>query len=272
MASKVISSITFDCIRAVVLDMDGVLWRANTIMPGVAEFFAFLQQREFEFAFATNNITQTVEAYVEKLSGFGIPAAPHQIITSAVATADYMRQTYPPDTPLYIIGEEGIRQALSAQGFSEDPLRAEVVVVGMDNTVTYAKLKTATLLIGKGAAFIGTNGDRSFPVPEGIAPGAGSILAAIEAATDVTPVVIGKPETAMFKVALQRLRAAPDQVLMIGDRLETDILGAQRAGLSTALVLTGVTSRELAESSEIQADGVFESLQALHEAWNDSLK
>lgn len=272
MASQITSSIAFDSIRAVVLDMDGVLWRVNTIMPGVTEFFAFLQHHEIGFVFATNNSTTSVEAYVEKLAGFGISAQPHQIITSAVATADYMRQTYSTDTPVYIVGEVGIRQALAAQGFSEDPLRAEVVVVGMDRTVTYAKLKTATLLIGKGATFIGTNGDRSFPVPEGIAPGAGSILAAIEAATGVTPVVMGKPETAMFEVALQRVGAAPDQVLMVGDRLETDILGAQRAGLSTALILTGVTSREQAESSEFQADGVFESLQVLHEAWNDSLK
>ncbi len=263
------SPIEFDSIRAVVLDMDGVLWRSTTPMPGVVDFFAFLQQHDIGFAFATNNSTKTVEAYVEKLGEFGISAGPYQIITSAVATADYMCHKYSPGTPVYIIGETGIRQTLAECGFHEDPDHAEIVVVGMDTELTYAKMKIATLLIRRGAAFIGTNGDRSFPVPEGIAPGAGSILAAIESATDVAPLVIGKPETAMFEVALQRLGTTPDQTLMIGDRLETDILGAQRAGFKTALVLTGVTSPALAASSEIQADGVFESLQTLHSAWGD---
>ena len=266
------SSIEFKSIRAVVLDMDGVLWRSTTLMPGVAEFFAFLQHHEIAFAFATNNSTKTVAAYVEKLAGFGIPAEPHQIITSAVATADYVHQRYSLDTPLYIIGETGIRQGLAEYGYVEDPERAEVVVVGMDNEVTYAKMKVATLLIGKGATFIGTNGDCSFPVPEGVAPGTGSLLAAIEAATNVAPVVIGKPEAAMFEVALQRIGATSDHSLMIGDRLETDILGGQGAGLKTALLLTGVTSPELAASSEIQADGVFESLQTLQAAWKDVLE
>jgi 4-nitrophenyl phosphatase len=271
MTNAFTSSIEFESIRAALLDMDGVLWRANTLLPGVAAFFAFLQQQQITFAFATNNSTNTVEAYVEKLAGYGIAASPHQIITSAVATADYMHHHYPTDTPLYIIGEQGIRQALADCGFNEDPEHAEVVVVGMDRDVTYAKMQVATLLIGHGATFIGTNGDRSFPIPEGIAPGSGSILAAIEAATDVTPTVIGKPETAMFDVALQRIGAAPEQTLMVGDRLETDILGAQRAGLKTALMLTGVTSPDLAASSEIQADGVFESLPTLIATWKNSL-
>jgi 4-nitrophenyl phosphatase len=110
-----------------------------------------------------------------------------------------------------------------------------------------------------------------FPLPEGIGPGAGSLLAAIQAATDVAPLVIGKPERVMFDVAVQRLGAAPDQTVMIGDRLETDILGAQRAGLRTALVLTGVTTPDQARASSVQADAMFDSLAALHAAWENSL-
>lgn len=260
--------IDFAAQRAVILDMDGVLWRATTLLPGVGEFFAFLQQHDINYAFATNNSTKTVDAYVEKLAGFGITAEPHQIITSAVATSDYINQNYDAsDTSVYVVGETGIRQGLADFGFKEDSENARLVVVGMDSQVTYEKMKIATLLIRRGATFIGTNGDRSFPIPGGLAPGAGSLLAAIEAATDVTPLVIGKPETTMYEIAMHRICAIPEQTLMIGDRLETDILGGQRAELTTALMLTGVTSPEQAQTSDIQADDVFDSLVELTSAW-----
>lgn len=260
-------TIDLQAIRAVVLDMDGVLWRGDTVQPQVDAFFTFCQQHDIKFAFATNNSTKTVDMYVERLNGIGIPAQPEHVITSAVATTDYIAQRYEAGTPVYIIGGPGIRQGLTERGFVEDPVDAELVVVGMDFEVTYAKLRTAALLIRNGATFIGTNGDRTFPIPEGLAPGNGSLLAAIQAATDVEPIVIGKPETAMFEVALRRLGTQPEQTLMVGDRLETDILGAERAGLQTVLVLTGITTAEQAETDAIQADGVFESLSALYAVW-----
>ncbi len=143
--------------------------------------------------------------------------------------------------------------------------------MGMDFEVNYDKFRIAALRIRAGADFIGTNGDRSFPIPEGLAPGNGSLLALLETATDVAPIVIGKPERAMFDVALRRLGTTPEQTLMIGDRLETDILGAQRAGLKTAVVLTGITTAEEAAQSPIQADAVFESLQTLYTSWAAAL-
>jgi 4-nitrophenyl phosphatase len=254
-------------IRAVILDMDGVLWRGSDTLPGVAGFFAFLQQRGIGFALATNNSTKTVDTYVSRLNQIGVPAGPLQVITSAVATAEYIERRYPADTTVYVIGGDGIRRALAERGFREDPEHARLVVVGMDFDVTYNKLKTAALRIRAGAHFIGTNGDRTFPIPEGLVPGNGSLLAAIQTATDVEPVVIGKPEKAMYEVALERLNTTPEQTLMVGDRLETDILGGQRAGLPTALVLTGITSAEQARAAEIQADGTYESLVALHQEW-----
>ncbi|MCD4685078.1 MAG: HAD-IIA family hydrolase [Anaerolineae bacterium] len=259
-------------IRAVVLDMDGVLWRGTEVQPGVAEFFAFAARHEIGYAFATNNSTKTVGMYVERLTGIGIPVEPDQIITSAVATADYISQTYPAGTPVYVIGGAGIREGLAERGFPEAPGRAKLVVVGMDFDVTYKRLKTAALHIRAGATFIGTNGDRTFPIPEGLAPGNGSILAAIQAATDVEPLIIGKPETAMFEVALRRLEVAPEQALMVGDRLETDILGGQRAGMRTAVVLTGITTPEMARTASVQADVVYDSLAALHAAWRGVLE
>ncbi|MBN2305815.1 MAG: HAD-IIA family hydrolase [Anaerolineae bacterium] len=258
---------SFDAIRAVVLDMDGVLWRGGDILPGVPAFFDFAQQQGISYAFATNNSSKTVDNYIDRLTNVGIPVGPEQIITSAVATADYIRQRYPVETPVYIIGQQGIRQALAERGFSEDPARAELIVVGIDFDIGYEKFKIATLRIRAGADFIGTNGDRTFPTPEGLVPGNGSLLALIEAATDQAPIVIGKPETAMFEVALDRLGTTPAQTLMIGDRLGTDILGAQRAGLKTALVLTGITSAEEARTADIQADAVFESLADIQAAW-----
>jgi 4-nitrophenyl phosphatase len=251
--------------------MDGVLWRRGVALPGVAEFFVFVRQRQIPFALATNNSMRTVEDYVEKLNSLGVPAGPEQVITSAVAAADYISQRYPTDTPVYIIGENGIRQALAHRGFREDWHRAQLVVVGLDEDLTYRKLSLAVLRIHKGADFIGTNADSSFPIPDGIAPGAGSLLAAIQAATGVKPLIIGKPERAMFDVAVQRLGTPAGQTLMIGDRLETDILGAQKAGLKTALVLTGVTTPEQAQSDPIQADFVFQSLVDLRQAWEISL-
>ena len=265
-------SIHFSSIRAVILDMDGVLWRGTEVLPGIGEFFAFVEQHRIAFALATNNSTKTVDAYVERLNSVGVPAGPQNVVTSAVATAEYICHHYPPGTPVYTIGGEGIRRALAEQGYPDDPENAQIVVVGMDPALTYEKLKIATLRIRAGAHFIGTNGDLTFPLPEGLAPGNGATLAALQAATGVAPLVIGKPEKAMFEVALQRLGTSPEQTLMVGDRLETDIAGAQRARLSTALVLSGTTTREQAAISEIQADGVFESLPVLRAAWAECLE
>lgn len=265
-------TVDFRSIRAAILDLDGVVWRGEEVLPDAAEFFLFLQRQGIGFALATNNSTKTVQMYVDRLRRIGIPAEPEHVITSAVATADYLSQRYAPGTPVYIIGGDGIREALLERGFREDPQTAELVVVGMDPALTYQKLKIATLRIRAGARFIGTNGDRTFPLPEGIGPGNGSILAAIETATDTAPLVIGKPATAMFEVALRRLGTDPQQTLMIGDRLETDILGGQNAGLKTAVLLTGVTTAEQAAQSAIRADAVFESLAALFRAWQALLE
>jgi 4-nitrophenyl phosphatase len=264
-------ALNFQTLRAAILDMDGVLWRGSEVLPRVADFFAFCQQQGIAFALATNNSTKTVDAYVDRLNLIGIPATPRQVITSSTATAEYVSQRYPLDTPIYIIGKDGIREAMAAKGYREDPDNARLVIVGMDFTVDYEKFKIATLRIRGGADFIGTNSDRTFPTPEGLVPGNGSLLALLEAATSVTPVVIGKPETAMFEVALRELGTTPEQTLMIGDRIETDILGGERAGLPTALVLTGTTTLEEARASETQATGIFESLADLYVAWAEAL-
>jgi len=258
-------------IDGVALDMDGVLWRSSQVLPGIPNFFDFLQQHGIAFAFATNNSMTSVAAYVERLRAVGIPARPEQVVTSAVATADYISRRYPASTPLYIIGDDGIRSALAERGFGEDPPNAQVVVVGLDFAATFDKFRLATLRIRAGADFIGTNGDRTFPTPEGLVPGNGALLALLETATDVAPLVIGKPERGMFDVALERLGTAPERTLMIGDRIETDIVGAQRAGWRAALVLTGVTTTEQA-IADGRADAVFATLETLRAAWEEAIR
>lgn len=262
----------FTHLKAAVLDMDGVTWRGSEILPGVPDFFDFLQANDIPYVLATNNSTRTVDSYVEKLNGLGIPAGPEQVVTSAVATSEYVVQHYDPaETPVYIIGQEGIRRGLAEKGFREDPDAARLVVLGMDFSVNYEKFRIATLRIRAGADFIGTNGDITFPTPEGLVPGSGSLLALLSAATDVQPLVIGKPEPAMFEVALQRLGVRPAEAVMIGDRLETDILGANQAGLHSVVVLSGVTTAETARVSAIKAGAVFENLAAVQQAWEASL-
>ena len=166
-----------------------------------------------------------------------------------------------------VIGGQGLRDEVTRVGFQLVDQNADVVVAGIDWDLTYDKLKRATIEIRRGAKFVGTNADKTYPGAEGIIPGAGAILAAIQTATDVTPLVIGKPEPAMFEIAIEKMRVPVEATAMLGDRLDTDIEGAQRAGLVSILVLTGVTTRELLAKTRVQPDWVFENLDALCEIW-----
>lgn len=257
-------------IKAFIFDMDGVLYRGSSRLPGSRRLLRTLQRAGVPYVLLTNNSTRTVNQYVEKLSHLGIDAAPEQIITSAVATGLYLAERAAPGTPMYAVGMDGLHEALWQQGFRLTDESAEYVVVGFDSQVTYAKLSAATLAIRAGATFIGTNPDRTIPTERGLEPGAGSILAAIEAATDVSPTIIGKPQRRVFETALKKLGARPAETAMVGDRLETDILGGLEAGLHTILVLTGVTSRDGLAGSAIQPSLVLENLETLLSAWSDN--
>ena len=254
-------------IRQLIIDMDGVLYHESDPMPSLVNFFDFLRQRDIRFVLATNNSTRTPQQFVEKMAGMGVRIRPADLITSAQATAAHLREIAPPGTPVYAVGQVGLTTALQEAGFLLDSHRAEFVVAGLDTSVTYEKLRTATLLIRQGAAFIGTNPDATLPTPEGLAPGAGSILAAIQTATGVAPKIIGKPEPTMYRQAMARLGANPADTAALGDRLETDILAAQRTGVLSLLVLSGATNRALLAGSEIQPDLVFEDIADLQEKW-----
>jgi 4-nitrophenyl phosphatase len=251
-------------IDALILDMDGVLWRGDEALPGLVPFFEFLRLRQIPFMLATNNSSRPPEQYIAKLAAMGVSGVdPRHIVTSSTATAVYLQAHYPPQTRVYVVGMEGVREALTGAGFVLSDNHAEIVVAGLDLDFSYATAKKAALLIRAGATFIGTNPDVTLPTPEGLIPGAGSILAMLEAAGGKPPLVIGKPEPAMFEVALRLLQTLPERTLMIGDRLDTDIFGAYRAGLKTALVLTGVSQVVDIPLNEVKPDYVFENLPAL---------
>jgi len=259
-----------DQIKAIISDMDGVLWRGAQALPGLADFFDFLFEREISFVLATNNSRNTPEDYMHKLASMGVTGiTPGHIVTSGTATAITLQAQYPAGTRVYVVGGRGLKQLLSDAGFHLVAAGAELVVCGIDFDLTYDKLKTAALLIRGGARFIGTNPDSSFPSPEGLVPGAGSILALIESASGCAPTIIGKPERGMFEAALRQTGAQAAETLMIGDRIGTDIIGAQALGIQTALVMTGVETDASLRASKTQPDRVFAGLPELIEALRD---
>lgn len=254
-------------LSAFILDMDGVLYRGGERLDGAREFLTFLRDRQYKFILLTNNATRTPEQVAERLQQLGMPVPSERILTSSVATAQYLQKANPSGARLFVIGEEGLRRPLADLGFTlSDDGPADYVVLGMDRMVTYDKLKRATLLIRAGAKFVATNPDLTFPTREGLVPGAGALAAALTAATGVTPVVIGKPEPAALQMALERMDADPHTTAALGDRLDTDIEGGYRAGLPTILVLTGVATRQDMANYHVQPTWVFTNLRALIDA------
>ena len=196
------------------------------------------------------------------------------LLTSSLATAAYLERQFSQKSRVYVVGQDGLLEAVQNAGFSLVPdsnQPADIVVAGLDFFLTYEKLRHATLLIRRGARFVGTNGDKTFPSEEGLLPGAGAVLAAIEAGTGVTPTVIGKPEPLMFEIAVQRMGTQPGQTAMLGDRLETDILGGQRAGLQTILVTTGVDNEDSIRQKGVQPDVIFSGIDELTDVWQAQL-
>ena len=217
---------------------------------------------------ATNNATKTVEEYLDKLHGFGVTLEPWQIVNSSEATAHALAGKFPQKGAVFVVGENGIVSALREKGFMpitdpDDKTRPVAVVSSWDRQVTFQKLRRAALHVRAGAPLYATNADRSFPTPEGLIPGAGSILAALETATDVKATVIGKPSPFMMEIAMERIGLAKDDVLVIGDRLDSDIAAGQALKARTALVLSGVSSREQAEVWEPKPDLIAKDLGEL---------
>jgi len=259
-------------IRHLIVDMDGVLWHGSAPLPGVPELIAFLREQDIGFILATNNSTRTPEQVAEKLAGLGVDVAPELILNSSEATAAYLSTIAPSGTKVYPVGEEGVGKALEKYGFELSEDEADFVVVGWNRDLTWRQLATASLLIYNGAGFIGTNQDTRFPTAQGPVPGNGAQLAALETTTGIKPTVVGKPERAMFQEALHRLGAAPETTAIVGDRLDTDILGGLRAGLAAILVLSGITTADDAAHSAIKPDLICADIVQLVELWRQQIK
>ncbi len=258
-------------IDALVLDMDGVLYRGDEPLPGAAALFPALREAGISVILATNNATRSPAQVVAKLARMGIVVPESWILTSASATVAWVGEHAPGGARVYCLGTESFRSALLAlPGVTWDEERPDYVLVSLDPGLTYDKLRIAAVAIERGAQFIATNTDASLPTEGGEAwPGAGALIAALQTTTGRAPdVVLGKPEPALYNLARARLGTPPAATLGVGDRAETDIWGGKRAGLPTALVLTGVTREDQVPGlpAEMQPDYIFHTLEELTQA------
>jgi len=248
----------------VISDMDGVIYRGSQLIDGANDFIARMLAQRVKFLFLTNNSEQTPRDLVQKLERLGIQGlCEENFITSAMATAMFLKQQKS-EASAYVIGGGGLINELYNVGFTITQNNPDYVVVGKTSTgFNFETLKTATALINAGAKFIGTNPDMVDPTEHGDEPAAGAILAAIEAATGKKPYIIGKPNSLMMMMAAKKLGVHPDESLMIGDRMDTDIQGGMEAGMKTCLVLSGVTKKDDLDAYPYRPDFVFDSVAGI---------
>jgi HAD superfamily hydrolase (TIGR01457 family) len=256
-------------IKALIIDMDGVIWKSDTPIGDLPAIFKRIRERGLKFVFATNNSTKTSEQYVDRLKGFGVDVEPWQVITSSQAAAHAVAKKFPKGTKIFIVGEDGVRVPLEEMGFEvvsvENAPQAQAVVMGIDREVNFAKLSEATLLVRSGAAFYATNPDKTFPTPRGEIPGAGAWISVITTATDVEPIIAGKPFPFLMELSLEKLGVKKEEALVVGDRLETDIAAGQGVGCPCALVLSGVSTKEQASNWKPKIDIIAKDLASLIE-------
>ena len=255
-------------LRAFIFDMDGVIYRGHEVVPGAAEFIANLRQAGVPFIYLTNNSSTPPDKVALRLADMGIPATASEVLTSADVTAAEVSRAVTGRQAL-VVGEEGIRSALTRSGFTlvDDHRDADVVVVGIDRQTTYARLREAALAIRRGAPFFATNTDRTLPTEAGLVPGAGAVVGFLEIATDVRPTVFGKPSPGIFRHALGAIGTDEKVTAAIGDRPDTDILGAQAAGLPSIAVLSGAGTAEDFAAMRPPPDWIFPSLAELNQAY-----
>jgi 4-nitrophenyl phosphatase len=252
-------------ITHLIIDMDGVLYLEDEPLPRLREFITFLRERPIPFILATNNSSRTPQEVVDKLASMGVSVSADEILGSGQATARYLAREYPPGTRVHVFGMPALRQALTSEGFVLGDEGVQLVVASMDREVSYEKIKRAALLIRGGARFIATNLDPTQPSGEGLLPGTGAMIAALEAASGVKAEGIGKPEPTMYQLAMDQMGACPATTAAIGDRVDTDILGGKRAGIITICVLSGSSDR--AEAEAMETDMIFDDIAHLLDSW-----
>jgi HAD superfamily hydrolase (TIGR01457 family) len=254
-------------IKALILDMDGVIWRSDTPIGDLAATFKHIEDRGLKYVFATNNGSKTPEQYVDTLAKFGVNVDPSQVITSSLGVANMLSKKFPRGSKAFMIGGDGVRMALEQSGFEvlsmERAPEAQFVVMGIDRRITFEKMCEAALLVRRGVPFYATNPDKTFPTPRGEIPGAGAWISVITTATEIEPLFAGKPYPFMMELSLERLGTQKAETLVIGDRLETDIAAGQAVGCPCALVLSGVSTKEQADVWSPKIDIIATDLATL---------
>lgn len=231
-------------IEGIILDLDGTVYWGDQEVAGASDFVRAQQAAGVRCLFVTNRSNRTPERIREQLQGYGIPCERDDILTSGQATAQYIGAGR-----VFCVGEQGLVTALEEAGLVVTAEGAEYVVVSFDRFFTYEKMTTACRLIDGGAKYIATNPDKSLRTENGLVPGTGAIVAAVTAGSGVEPVVIGKPERLIFDMAVKRMGLGHDDVIAVGDNIDTDIPAGRKAGIRTVLMLTGISSRaDLARS------------------------
>lgn len=250
------------------LDLDGTLYNGDRPIPYAAEFISCLRERGYPYLYLTNNSSRTPEQVALHLAATGIDASPNEVLTSSQAAAMYLKDAGIDRGPVMCIGETGLQQALTEAGFElvgeeAEERKVSAVVQGIDRTFSYEKLFKAVRYIRSGAKYVLTNPDHLLPCNGELSPGAGSISAAIERASEIAPVVIGKPSPIIMRYATAKLGLLPEEIWAVGDNMNTDIRGGADAMCRTALVLTGLANETNVEEHIARA-GVRPELVCRH--------
>lgn len=246
--------------KAYLIDLDGTMYMGTDEIDGATQFIDYLNKEQIPHLFVTNNSTKTPEQVVEKLREMNIDGKAEEVVTSALATAEVIAEEKPGAT-VYMIGGSGLKTALTEAGLKViDDEHVDYVVIGLDDTVTYDKLATATLAVRNGAKFISTNPDVSIPKERGFLPGNGAITSVVSVSTGVTPLFVGKPQTTIMNKALEILDLDKSEVAMVGDLYDTDIMSGINVGMDTIHVQTGVTSLEEIQTKDVPPTYSFKDL------------
>jgi HAD superfamily hydrolase (TIGR01450 family) len=249
-----------DLPKAVVLDMDGTFFLGEHLLPGALELLEFLNEKGIPFNFLTNNTSKGKADYMRKLMGLGVKPADARIFTAGDATISYLKQNYP-NKRVFLMGTGSLRESMAEAGIALDPVDPEVLVLAYDTELYYQRLVEFCLCLRKGLPYIATHPDLNCPSPRGPLPDIGAMMAMIEVSTGRLPdVILGKPNAGIILELAQGWGLDPTDILMVGDRLYTDIALGKNAGVRTALVLSGETRREDLAGSEFVPDMVFEDL------------
>ena len=246
--------------KSIISDMDGVIYRGSQVIEGAKNFINQMLEKQIPFLFLTNNSEQTPVDLKRRLESKGIHGVKEEnFMTSAMAAAMFL-QSQKPGAAIYAIGGGGLINELYNAGFSISESNPDYVVVGKTSHFNFEVMKKASNLINKGAKFIGTNPDVVDPIEGGIEPACGAILSAIETATGKKPYIIGKPNSLMMTIATRKLGVHASDAVMIGDRMDTDIIGGLEAGMTTCLVLSGVTNESMIDHFPYKPDYIFNNV------------